>query len=232
MQVINFFDSMLQQNYIIPPPPPPPPPPPLPPAPSFENFHPKEYNNNLPLYPSPQTYGSLQKQYIDPKIVTNFPYELMNTYSKAEITALPLQGLNTTTDDLSQLHNYEIPTFENVSPTVARGQSWIEVGGDETIEDTTTKPGQKKINTECHPKTRGLTLLRAKVAEYVKEILKPKWREGTMSKEAFKTVTKKTVDKVIGTVKPPHVPNTDEKVASYMMLARPKILKLVQVVIN
>ncbi|KAI5057734.1 hypothetical protein GOP47_0027749 [Adiantum capillus-veneris] len=45
-----------------------------------------------------------------------------------------------------------------------------------------------------------LRLLKSALADYVKEILKPAWKEGTMSKEAFKSIVKKVVDKVIGTL--------------------------------
>jgi UDP-N-acetylglucosamine:LPS N-acetylglucosamine transferase len=135
--------------------------------------------------------------------------------------------------DLSQLHNFETPTLENMSPVVEGGQSWIG-GGDEISEGvaTTKYEHKKKNNKNENSKTRGLTLLRAKVVEYVREILKPKWKEGIITKEAFKIISKKAVDKVIGTVKPPLIPNTVEKVATYMNAARSKILKLVQVIID
>ncbi len=76
---------------------------------------------------------------------------------------------------------------------------------------------------------RGLTLVRAAVTEYVKDVLKPTWREGHMSKEAFKTIAKRAVDKVLGALQPHQIPKTAEKVDTYMSCSRPKILKLVQV---
>jgi hypothetical protein len=76
---------------------------------------------------------------------------------------------------------------------------------------------------------RGLTLVRAAVTEYVKDVLKPTWREGHMSKEAFKTIAKKAVDKVLGALQPHQIPKTPEKVDNYMASSQPKIHKLVQV---
>ena len=124
--------------------------------------------------------------------------------------------------------------LENVSPAPERPQSWSPGGGGETnkSEKRTEKRSKRdkdyKSDKEDH-KVRGLTLLRTAVAEHVKETLKPTWREGQMSKEAFKTIAKKAVDKVLSAIKPHQVPNTEEKVATYMVNARPKIAKLVQV---
>ena len=217
---------MLQENYVVPPPPPPPPPP------SLKQFQLKD-DNILKLYPSSQNYDLLSKQYIESKPITNCSYEVTNSFSKVN-TMQPSKELEMTKHDVSQIHKFETPTFEDVSPIVEGGQSWTEVSGNEIIEGiaNTKHRHKKKINKEDHSKTRGLTPLRVKVAEYVRELLKPKWREGMMTKEAFKTITKKAVDKVIGTVKPPHVPNTPEKVATYMTAARSKIFKLVQVIIK
>lgn len=209
--------SVLQQNYVAPPPPPPPP---------LESILSTKYNF-LQSYPLTQICSSLQKPYIGSELQTNQSYEATNSRSTA-ITKLPSEGLQKSEHDIFQPYTVETPTFENVSPIREGGQSWTKAKGDETIEGLATRTTKKKMQ---QPKVRGLTLLRKSVAVYAKELLKPKWQEGIMTKEAFKTITKKTVDKVIGTVKANHVPNTNEKVTSYMKVARPKIFKLVQVFI-
>ncbi|XWS51240.1 hypothetical protein CRYUN_Cryun12cG0159700 [Craigia yunnanensis] len=43
--------------------------------------------------------------------------------------------------------------------------------------------------------SRSMKLFKVVLADYVKEVLKPSWQQGNMSKEAFKTIVKKTVDK-------------------------------------
>ncbi|KAG0580002.1 hypothetical protein KC19_4G141200 [Ceratodon purpureus] len=231
--IMTYSMKPIQPNYIVPPPPPPPPPPPLPPPPpppppSFQQFSSKEFNSVLQSYPTLQNYGSLSKEYPVPESTKNISYEVTNSCSKAD-TTLPLQGSGLAKHDSPQVHTFETPTFENVSPTIEGGQSWTGASEDEIIEGVaTTKHEQKKKPVDKHDKTRGLTLLREKVIELVREILKPKWREGIITKEAFKIIAKKAVDKVLGTVKPPLIPNTVEKVATYMTAARPKILKLVQ----
>ncbi|KAH7292077.1 hypothetical protein KP509_29G050700 [Ceratopteris richardii] len=77
--------------------------------------------------------------------------------------------------------------------------------------------------------SRGLKMLRAAIADHVKDVLKPTWKEGYMSKEAFKTIAKKAVEKVIGNLPSHHIPKSQEKVDQYMKSSRPKISKLVQV---
>lgn len=124
--------------------------------------------------------------------------------------------------------------LENVSPAPERPQSWSPGGGDDSNKDERRADKRSKRDNKSHKsekddhKVRGLTLLRTAVAEHVKDTLKPTWREGQMSKEAFKTIAKKAVDKVLSAIKPHQVPNTEEKVATYMENARPKIAKLVQ----
>lgn len=110
---------------------------------------------------------------------------------------------------------------ENVSPPDDTNKKWSPgqpVDGAEAGQD------------EAHLKrnSRGLKLLRSAVAEYVKEVLKPTWREGRMSRDAFKTIVKKAVDKVTGSLPSHHVPKSQEKVDQFMASSRSKVSKLVQ----
>ncbi|KAF6154912.1 hypothetical protein GIB67_018349 [Kingdonia uniflora] len=66
------------------------------------------------------------------------------------------------------------------------------------------------------------------VAEFVKELLKPSWKDGQLSKEAHKTIVKKVVDKVSGSVQGEHVPQTNEKIDLYLTYSKSKLTKLVQ----
>jgi len=119
--------------------------------------------------------------------------------------------------------------LEGVSPAAKRPESWSPGVGDESTRDVKRSRRNKIQRSEKDDhKVRGLTLLRIAVADHVKATLKPTWQEGQMSKEAFKTIAKKAVEKVLSAVKPHQVPNTEEKVATYMVTAKPKISKLVQ----
>jgi hypothetical protein len=206
--------SILQQNYVVPPPPP------------LESIVSTKYNN-FDSYPSTQIYSSLPKPYIGSENLINQKYEFTNSHPTSTST-LPSQELQNSKHNMLQPYTIVTPNFENVSPIGEGGQSCRETKGDKTTKGVATRASKHKQKNKCQPKARGLTLLRKNIGGYAKELLKPKWQEGIMTKEAFKTIIKKTVDKVTRTIKPDHIPNNEEKVTSYMNSARPKILKLVQ----
>ena len=65
--------------------------------------------------------------------------------------------------------------------------------------------------------------------EFAKEILKPKWKEGKLSRDVHKTVVKKVVDKVTSTIQGNQIPRTQAKIEQYLAYSKPKITKLVEV---
>lgn len=75
---------------------------------------------------------------------------------------------------------------------------------------------------------KGMRIFKNALVEFVKEILKPTWKEGQMSREVHKTIVKKVVDKVTGTIQGEHVPKTQEKIDHYLSYSKPKLTKLVQ----
>nr|XP_043607181.1 zinc finger CCCH domain-containing protein 38-like isoform X2 [Erigeron canadensis] len=66
------------------------------------------------------------------------------------------------------------------------------------------------------------------LVEFVKEILKPTWKEGKMSREVYKNIVKKVVEKVTSTVQGVQIPRTQEKVDHYLAFSKSKITKLVE----
>ncbi|XP_071702432.1 uncharacterized protein [Rutidosis leptorrhynchoides] len=66
------------------------------------------------------------------------------------------------------------------------------------------------------------------LVEFVKEILKPTWKEGKMSREVYKTIVKKVVDKVTSTIQGVQIPRTQEKIDQYLAFSKSKITKLVE----
>lgn len=75
---------------------------------------------------------------------------------------------------------------------------------------------------------KDIRMFKCALIEFVKDILKPKWKEGQLSKEAHKTIVKKVVEKVSGSLQGPNVPQTQEKVDLYLLASKPKLSKLVQ----
>ncbi|KAK8486003.1 hypothetical protein V6N13_028595 [Hibiscus sabdariffa] len=73
---------------------------------------------------------------------------------------------------------------------------------------------------------KGIRAFKFALAEFVKDLLKPTWKEGHIGKEAYKNIVKKVVDKVIATVT--NIPQTPEKIDQYLSFSKPKLGKLVQ----
>ncbi|KAL0926708.1 hypothetical protein M5K25_002951 [Dendrobium thyrsiflorum] len=74
---------------------------------------------------------------------------------------------------------------------------------------------------------KGIRMFKIALAEFVKEIIKPVWKEGRLSKAAHNTVVKKVVDKVVG-VQGTNIPQTQERIDLYLSCAKGKLHKLVQ----
>lgn len=76
---------------------------------------------------------------------------------------------------------------------------------------------------------KGIRAFKFSLVEFVKELLKPTWKEGRITKEDYKAIVKKVSDKVTGTVPRVHIPHTQEKIDRYLSLSKPKLNKLIQV---
>ncbi|KAK6938307.1 Zinc finger, CCCH-type [Dillenia turbinata] len=75
---------------------------------------------------------------------------------------------------------------------------------------------------------KAMRLFKIALVDFVKEIVKPTWKEGQMSREVHKTIVKKVVDKVTGSLQGDHIPKTQEKIDHYLSYSKPKLEKLVQ----
>ncbi|KAG8046428.1 hypothetical protein GUJ93_ZPchr0008g13006 [Zizania palustris] len=74
--------------------------------------------------------------------------------------------------------------------------------------------------------SKALKMFKLALADFVKDALKPTWKEGQLSRELHKTIVKKVIDKVTSTVE--NIPQTKEKIDIYMSYSREKLNKLVQ----
>ncbi|KAL3638895.1 hypothetical protein CASFOL_016802 [Castilleja foliolosa] len=91
-----------------------------------------------------------------------------------------------------------------------------------------TQNGHEKVDEGASKDEKGMRLFKNNLVEFVKEILKPTWKEGRMSRDDHKTVVKKVVEKVSSTIHSDHIPKTQEKIDQYLASSKPKISKLVQ----
>lgn len=125
----------------------------------------------------------------------------------------------------------EIGAVENGSPHPDEGNNWspgipndlVNTGVGEIEIDQVQTSGKSKKNKD----SRLMKLFKIAIADFVKEVLKPSWRQGNMSKEAFKTIVKKTVDKVSGAMQSHQIPKTQTKINQYVESSQRKLTKLV-----
>lgn len=95
-------------------------------------------------------------------------------------------------------------------------------GGNKDSDAEAHEDGENKKSKDSKP----LKMFKIALADFVKEALKPTWKEGQMSREIHKTIVKKVVDKVTSTVE--NTPPTKEKIDIYMTYSKEKLNKLVQ----
>ncbi|XP_059077312.1 uncharacterized protein LOC131057751 isoform X2 [Cryptomeria japonica] len=118
-----------------------------------------------------------------------------------------------------------INILENGSPA-REGKNWSP--GATGAADIDTDQAHVQDESKKSKEIRIVKQFRSVLAEFVKDVLKPTWREGHMSKEAFKTIVKKVVDKVAGSLQIHQIPKTQERIDQYLASSRPKLTKLVQ----
>lgn len=97
-------------------------------------------------------------------------------------------------------------------------------------EDLHQENGDEHVkvgNGNNHKDDKDMRFFKNALIEFVKETLKPTWKEGRMSREVHKTIVKKVVDKVTSTMQD-HIPKTQGKTDQYLSHSKPKITKLVQ----
>ncbi|XP_073126876.1 zinc finger CCCH domain-containing protein 55-like [Henckelia pumila] len=64
--------------------------------------------------------------------------------------------------------------------------------------------------------------------EHIRQILKPFWEQGNLSKDAYKIVMKKSIDKIIASIQASKFPRSKNDHQRYISASRSKIFELVQ----
>ncbi|KAJ0040560.1 hypothetical protein Pint_27215 [Pistacia integerrima] len=96
-------------------------------------------------------------------------------------------------------------------------------------DDKDDDEGKKRKDAKESKEAKGIRTFKFALVEFVKEILKPTWKEGQVTKDAYKNIVKKVVDKVTGTMQEAaNIPQTQEKINQYLAFSKPKLSKLVQ----
>ena len=126
-------------------------------------------------------------------------------------------------DEYGETADAEVGDVENESASNPLNAVDTEAG--EVEIDQVKTPGKSKKSKD----SRSMKHFKVALADFVKDELKPFWRQGNMSKEAFKTIVKKTVDKVSGAMKSHQIPKSQAKINRYIDSSQRKLNKLVMV---
>ncbi|XP_057997063.1 protein FRIGIDA-ESSENTIAL 1 isoform X2 [Hevea brasiliensis] len=94
--------------------------------------------------------------------------------------------------------------------------------------DRVRQKNEMDVDQKTDGESRVLRHFRAALIDFVKELLRPTWREGHLSKDAHNTIAKKAVEKVLRTLQPHQIPTTVESTRQYLSSSQPKIAKLVE----
>ncbi|KAL5815727.1 hypothetical protein ACOSQ4_026368 [Xanthoceras sorbifolium] len=152
---------------------------------------------------------------------SNKPLDVEENNKKKEVGGVVLET-SVDNEEFGETADAEVGAVENESPSSPIDDTANMPPGDIEI-DQIKSPGKSKKSKE----SRSLKLFKVALAEFVKEVLKPSWRQGNMSKEAFKTIVKKTVDKVSGAMKSHQIPKSRAKIDQYIDSSQRKLTKLV-----
>ncbi|XP_062191877.1 zinc finger CCCH domain-containing protein 55-like [Phragmites australis] len=115
-----------------------------------------------------------------------------------------------------------VPTGHTAASVVNETMPSENKKGETKDSDGEAQDGDNKKSKD----SKALKMFKIALADFVKEALKPTWKEGQLSREVHKTIVKKVVDKVISTVE--NTPPTKEKIDIYMSYSKEKLNKLVQ----
>nr|GMC74157.1 bromodomain-containing protein 4-like [Ipomoea batatas] len=133
------------------------------------------------------------------------------------------KAASTGNDEYGETADAEVGVVEDGSPSDSNDVEDM-VEGEVEIDQVKTS-GKKNKSKE----SRSTKLFKNGIADFVKELLKPSWRQGNMSKEVFKTIVKKTVEKVSGAMKSHKIPKSQAKINRYIDSSQRKLTKLVMV---
>lgn len=153
---------------------------------------------------------------------SNKPLDMEENNKKKEVGGIAL-ATSLDNEEFGETADAEVGDVENGSQNDPNSIANVNMG--EIEIDQIKSPGKSKKSKE----SRSMKHFKVALADFVKEVLKPSWRQGNMSKEAFKTVVKKTVDKVSGAVKGHQIPKSKAKINQYIDSSQRKLTKLVMV---
>ncbi|KAK4773524.1 hypothetical protein SAY87_028543 [Trapa incisa] len=146
------------------------------------------------------------------------------------------QTYGTTAGGPNQVLPIESREWKNSVEETVEGSNKVDESkeaSDDAQKDTENVDGAKKDGHGKKSKeSKSMRAFRFALAEFAKELLKPSWKDGLVGKEAYKTIVKKVVNKVTGSLQGANIPQSQEKIENYLSASKPKLTKLVQAYVD
>lgn len=98
---------------------------------------------------------------------------------------------------------------------------------DKVRQDIEMDVTQKKA-ADVNQESKALRHFRVALIDYVKELLKPAWQGGRLSKDTHNLIVKKAVDKVLTTLQPQQIPPNPESIKHFLSFSQFKLTRLVE----
>lgn len=157
----------------------------------------------------------------------NGKLELKQVEHVEEVT-VSIKSSHSDENENGQNGKSELKQVEEVTVSIKSQNEKVHVPPTEEVDHDAQIDGENKNTKEIN----GMKMFKFALVEFVKDQLKPTWKEGHLSREAHKAIVKKVVDKVTDSVKGPNFPQTQHKINQYMEHSKSKLTKLVQVSTN
>lgn len=172
---------------------------------------------------------------------------ILSGHALAYSSQKPLNSLHHSTEDIFDEGTSAHQFNGHIAPLAATGPDTVDAGkismpkdekhwvphvtdGENVNEEDLGNNTRNQVDKARNDKeSKALRIFRVALVDVVKELVKPFWREGRLSKDAHKMIVKKAVEKVIGSLQPHQIPSTAESINQYLSLSQPKLFKLVEV---
>ncbi|KAL8150626.1 hypothetical protein V2J09_020434, partial [Rumex salicifolius] len=188
--------------------------------PLFDSIEPSAESLKKPIEPEDRAADNSD---IMLRLSGSMPVDL-KVKRKKKVVGVDSAATSSETDEFGETDHAEVIAVEAGSQSNLNDSAEGSAG--EVEIDQVKREGKSKKNKD----SRSMKLFKVELASFVKDMLKPSWRQGNMSKEAFKTIVKKTVEKVSGAMKGHRVPKSKAKIDQYIDRSQRKLTALVEVI--
>ncbi|XP_073123938.1 uncharacterized protein [Henckelia pumila] len=123
-----------------------------------------------------------------------------------------------------------VPETTQIVPETTFGGTNSSFVGGERVQPLLQKGnvGVAEVDRSKSNKVQEVHSFKFVLIEHIRQILKPFWEQGNLSKDAYKIVMKKSIDKIIASIQASKFPRSRNDHQRYISASRSKIFELVQ----